>query len=318
MGKLRVAVIGCGYLGKFHAEKYAAMDDVTLAGVADVSKDAAESVATRLGTVAYTDYRKLLGAVDAVSIVVPTVDHCRVGLDFLENGADIMMEKPMTATLAEADRLLDLAEKKNKIIQVGHLERFNPAVHPLKEIVDRPRLIEAQRLSIYKERGTDVSVVLDLMIHDIDIILNLVGSEIVDIRAAGMAIISDHVDIASARLEFENGCVATITASRISNRSERRLRVFQKGAYISLDFANCGITVVTKNETGSGNGPVPGMDTRQLSFEKWDALEQELKSFVDCVRSRRTPVVSGREGRRALRTALAVMDQIQQTGKRFE
>ncbi|MEW6076541.1 MAG: Gfo/Idh/MocA family oxidoreductase [Thermodesulfobacteriota bacterium] len=318
MGRLKVAVIGCGYLGKFHAEKYAAMDDVILAGVADVNKDAAESVAQRLGTVAYTDYRQLLGAVDAVSIVVPTIDHCRVGLDFLESGVDIMMEKPMTATLAETDLLLSLAEKKKKIIQVGHLERFNPAVHPLKDIVDRPQYIEAHRLSIYKERGTDVSVVLDLMIHDIDIILNLVGSEIVDIRAAGLAIISDHVDIANARLEFANGCVATITASRVSNRSERRLRVFQENAYISLDFANCGITVVSRNEAGNGNGPVPHMNTQQLAFEKWDALEQELKSFVDCVRSRRTPVVSGREGREALRTALAVMDQIQQTGKRFE
>jgi predicted dehydrogenase len=318
MGKLRVAVIGCGYLGKFHADKYAGMDDVALVGVADVNETAAENVAHRLGTVAYTDYRKLLGAVDAVSIVVPTVDHFRVGKDFLENGADVMMEKPMTATLGEADRLLDLAEKKKRIVQVGHLERYNPAVHPLKDIVDRPLYIEAQRLSIYKERGTDVSVVLDLMIHDIDIILSLVGSDVTDIRASGLAIISDHVDIANARLEFKNGCVASITASRISNRSERRLRVFQKNAYISLDFANCGITVATKNETGNGNGPVPGMNTQQLAFEKWDALEQELKAFVDCVRHRRRPEVSGHEGRKALQTALAVMDQIQLTEKRFE
>lgn len=317
MSKLRVAVIGCGYLGKFHAEKYAAMADVSLVGVADVNEAAAKAVAQRLGTTAYTDYHPLLQAVDAVSIVVPTGDHCRIGLDFLKNNVDVMMEKPMTATLEEADRLIELAEKNQRLIQVGHLERFNPAVHPVKSMVKEPLFIESHRLSIYKERGTDVSVVLDLMIHDIDIILNFVKSEIVDIRAAGLSIISGQVDIANARLEFASGCVANITASRVSNRSERKLRLFQKDAYISLDFGNSAITVVGRSRNGSGSGPIPGMESRQLAFEKWDALEQELKSFVACVRDRVPPEVSGHEGRKALRTALAVMDQIKRHEKRF-
>lgn len=318
MSELRVGVVGSGYLGKFHAEKYAAMDDVILAGVVDIDAAAARTVADRLGARAYTDYKDLLGRVDAVSIVVPTPGHCPIAVDFLDNGVDVMVEKPMTATLEEADRLIELAEKKGRIIQVGHLERFNPAVQPLKDIVDRPLFIESHRLSIYKTRGTDVSVVLDLMIHDIDLILNFVKSEIADIRAAGVSIISDSVDIANARLEFESGCVANITASRVSNRSERKIRIFQKSAYISVDFANSGITMVKKSETGNGCGPIPGMQASQLSFEKWDALEQELKAFVDCVRHRRTPEVSGHEGRKALQTALAVMDRINQTGKRFE
>ena len=318
MSELRVGVIGTGYLGKFHAEKYAAMNDVTLAGVVDIDAAAAGAVADHLGVRAYTDYKDLLGRVDAVSIVVPTPGHYPIAMDFLDNDMDVMLEKPMTATLEEADRLIELAEKKGRIIQVGHLERFNPAVHPLKGIVDRPLFIESHRLSIYKTRGTDVSVVLDLMIHDIDLILNFVKSEISDIRAAGASIISDSVDIANARLEFENGCVANITASRVSNRSERKLRIFQKSAYISVDFANSGITVVKKCQSGNGGGAIPGMQAEQLSFEKWDALEQELKAFVDCVRHRKTPEVSGHEGRKALQTALAVMDRINQTGKRFE
>jgi len=319
MNDLRVGVVGTGYLGKFHAEKYAAMDGVTLAGVVDTDESAARAVADRLGTTAYSDYKKLFGQVDAVSIVVPTPWHCPIALDLLENDIDIMVEKPITTTLEEADRMIELAEKKGRIVQVGHLERFNPAVHPLKNIVDRPLFIESHRLSVYKTRGTDVSVVLDLMIHDIDIILNFVRSEIKDIRAAGVSIISDSVDIANARLEFESGCVANITASRVSNRSERKIRIFQKSAYIAVDFANSGITLVKKSETDNdGSGSIPGMEAETLSFEKWDALEQELKSFVDCVRHRKPPEVSGHEGRKALQTALAVMDRIHQTGKRFE
>lgn len=318
MSTLRVGVVGTGYLGKFHAEKYAAMSGVTLAGVVDVDAAAAAAVADRLGSTAFTDHNELLGKVDAVSIVVPTPAHCPIAVDFLENNVDVMLEKPMTTTLEEADRIIELAEKKGRIVQVGHLERFNPAAHPLKNIVDRPLFIESHRLSLYKTRGTDVSVVLDLMIHDIDLILHLVQSEIIDIRAAGLSVISDSVDIANARLEFESGCVANITASRVSNRSERKLRLFQKSAYISVDFADSGITVARKNDTENGCGPIPGMHAEQLAFEKWDALEQELKAFVGCVRHRKRPEVSGHEGRKALQTALAVMDRINQTGKRFE
>ncbi len=318
MQKLRVGVIGSGYLGKFHAEKYAAMDDVTLVGVADIDKAAAEKLAASLGTAAYTDYKKFFGRVDAVSIVVPTTEHYHISMDFLEKDVDIMVEKPITTTIEEADGMIDLAEKKGRIIQVGHLERFNPVVGQMKNIVGKPLFIEAHRLSLYKKRGTEVSVVLDLMIHDIDIILNFVKSVIIDIRAAGLSIISDHVDIASARIEFENGCVANITASRVSNRSERKIRIFQKNAYLSVDFGNSDITVVKKSETPAGNGPVPEMDTQLLTFDKWDALEKELRAFVDCVQHRGTPEVSGIEGRKALKTALAVMDKIRLSEKRFE
>ncbi|MDY6823098.1 MAG: Gfo/Idh/MocA family oxidoreductase [Thermodesulfobacteriota bacterium] len=319
MDLLRVGVIGTGYLGKFHAEKYAAMPEVELVGVADVDRQVAETVAARLNTRACSDYRQLINKVDAVSIVVPTEAHFSVAMDFLETGTDVLVEKPMTATVAEADRLIAFADANNRIVQVGHLERYNPAVAPLKDIVRRPAFIESHRLSLYKERGTDISVVMDLMIHDIDIILNFVRSEVREIRAAGISVVSDHVDIANARLEFESGCVANVTASRISNRNERKLRLFQKDTYISVDFADSDITIVEKNgcKAGQNGAVIPGMTTKKLSFMKWDALEQELKAFVKSVRRRETPEVSGHVGREALRVALSVMDQIRETGRHF-
>ncbi|MDY6832900.1 MAG: Gfo/Idh/MocA family oxidoreductase [Thermodesulfobacteriota bacterium] len=317
MEKLRVGVVGTGYLGKFHAEKYAAIEDVDLVGVADVNRAAAEAVAGKLNTTAHTDFRDLFGRVDAVSIVVPTRHHFEVAQSFLEQGVDILLEKPMTETLDEADRLVELAESTGAILQVGHLERFNPAVAPLKGIVKKPLFIESHRLSIYKPRGTDVSVVLDLMIHDIDIILNFVGSGVIDLRAAGMTVISDSVDIANARLEFASGCVANVTASRISTRNERRLRMFQKDAYIAIDFASSGITIVDKSEDGDPSSFIPGLSVKNLSFMKWDALEQEIRAFVKSVRRRETPEVSARVGREALRVALDVADQIQRTGDRI-
>jgi len=317
MEKLRVGVVGTGYLGKFHAEKYAAIEDVDLVGVVDVNRAAAEAVAGKLNTTACTDFRDLFGRVDAVSIVVPTRYHFEVAQSFLEQGVDILLEKPMTETLDEADRLVEMAESTGAMLQVGHLERFNPAVAPLKEIVKKPLFIESHRLSIYKSRGTDVSVVLDLMIHDIDIILNFVGSAVTDIRAAGMAVISDSVDIANARLEFASGCVANVTASRISTRNERKLRMFQKDAYIAIDFADSGITIIDKSEDGEASRLIPGVSVKNLSFMKWDALEQEIRAFVKSVRHRETPEVSGRVGREALRVALDVADQIQRTGDRI-
>ncbi|MBT9440161.1 MAG: Gfo/Idh/MocA family oxidoreductase, partial [Desulfobacterales bacterium] len=231
MKKLRVGVIGTGYLGKFHAEKYAGMDEVELVGVVDIEKEKAENTAANFGISAYTNYKDLFGKVDAVSIVVPTPVHFTVSKNFLENGIDVLIEKPITTTLEEADELIKIAESKDLIIQVGHLERFNPAVVALQDIVKNPRFIESHRLSIYKERCTDVSVILDLMIHDIDIILNFVRYSIKSIHAAGIPVISKHVDIANARLEFENGCVANVTASRISTKNERKIRLFQKDAY---------------------------------------------------------------------------------------
>lgn len=316
MNKLRVGVIGVGYLGKFHAEKYARMNDVDLVGVADINKSQAEDIARKFCTNAYTSYVELLGKVDAVSIVVPTPNHFAVSMDFLENDVDILLEKPMTTTLEEADELIQYAESRGLIIQVGHLERFNPAVVALCDIVKKPMFIESHRLSIYKERCTDVSVVLDLMIHDIDIILNFVKSDINSIHASGIPVVSGHVDIANARLEFENGCAANVTASRISTRNERKMRLFQRDGYVSVDFANREITAIEKNGKGQ-TGLIPGMASKQLCFTKGDALEDELRSFVAAVIRRKTPEVTGQMGRNALKIALSIMDQINRVNKRF-
>ena len=316
MKKLRVGVVGAGYLGRFHTEKYARMDDVELVGVVDIDKSQAEEVAGRFNTKAYLHHKHLFGKVDAVSIVVPTPAHFSVAKDFLENNIDVLIEKPMSETTEQADELIDFAKSKNLIIQVGHLERFNPAVVALRDIINQPMFIESHRLSIYKDRCTDVSVVLDLMIHDIDIILNFVRSEIVNIHAAGIPVISGHVDIANARLEFKSGCVANVTASRISTKNERKIRLFQKDTYISVDFANQGITVIQRNDKVEG-GLIPGMEINQLSFAKGDALEDELKSFVKTVRRRENPEVTGQMGRDALKIALSIMEQIRDINRRF-
>ncbi len=321
MANIRAGVIGVGYLGKFHAEKYARMEGVDLVGVVDTNSDTARQVAERLQTAAYTSHRELLDKVQAVSIVVPTDWHYPIAMDFLQKGVDILVEKPMTATVEEADHLIDYAQSRKLMLQVGHLERFNPAVAPLKDIVHKPAFIESHRLSVYQERGTDVSVVLDLMIHDIDIILNFARSEITDIRAAGISVVSDHVDIANARLEFASGCVANVTASRVSGRSERKFRMFQKDAYISVDFGSSEIIIINKDGDPANaidSNIIPGMNIQKLSFMKWDALEQELKAFVHSVRTREFPEVSGQIGRQALQTAIRVMDQIQETRQRFE
>ena len=309
MKKIRVGVIGVGYLGKFHAEKYFRMKEAQLVGVVDIDKSRAENVAANLGTRALTDYRDLFGKVDAVSVVVPTEAHYSVGAAFLDHDVDVLIEKPMTASLEQADELINIAESKRRILQIGHLERFNPVVTALKDIVDNPMFIEAHRLSIFKHRSTDVSVVLDLMIHDIDIIMNVVKSEIKSIHAAGVPVICEHADIANVRLEFESGCVANVTASRISIKDQRKIRLFQKDTYLSVDFAGREITVIQRDEKHVG-GVIPGMDIQQLSISETDVLEEELASFIAAVCSRKTPVVSGYAGRKALEVALNIMDQI--------
>jgi len=310
--KLRVGVVGTGYLGKFHAEKYARMDDVELVGVVDIDRSQAENIAEECCTRAFTKHTDILGKVDAVSIVVPTPAHFKVSRDFLKHDVDVLIEKPITTTIEEADELIGLSESKGLIIQVGHLERFNPAVVALRDYVKKPVFIESHRLSTYKERAADVSVVLDLMIHDIDIISNFVKSKVKSIHAAGIDVISKHVDIANARLEFENGCVANVTASRISTRDERKIRLFQRDAYISVDFANHGITIVKKNNKDKSS-IIPGMDINKLCFNKGDALNDELKSFVKAVKNRESPEVTGKVGRNALKIALSIMAQITDT-----
>ena len=316
MKRLRVGVVGVGYLGRFHAEKYASMDAVDLVGVADTNMSQAASIAGTYRTTAYSTYQDLFGKVDAVSIVVPTPSHFAVAMDFLKNDVDVLIEKPMSTTLEEADELIRFADSKGLIIQVGHLERFNPAVVALQDIVAKPMFIESHRLSIYKDRGTDVSVVLDLMIHDIDIILNFVKSEVSEIRAAGISVIAENVDIANARLEFQSGCVANVTASRISTKNERKIRLFQKDAYVSVDFTSQEITVIQQNSK-KDDGLIPGMEIKQLCFTKGDALEDEIKSFVQSVANRKVPQVTGQMGRDALKIALIIMEQIKNSVSRL-
>lgn len=310
MKKLRVGVIGTGYLGKFHAEKYAHMEAAELVGVVDTNQKQAVEIAKKHGVKAFFSPEEILGKVDAVSIVVPTPLHYQVSRIFLEHDVDVLIEKPITTTLQEADSLIDLAESRGLIIQVGHLERFNPAVIALEDVLKTPMFIESHRLSIFQPRGTDVDVVLDLMIHDIDIILNLVKSEITSIQAAGIPVITKHGDIANARLEFAGGCVANVTASRISLKNERKLRLFQRDAYISVDFANREITMI-RQDGKAKDSIIPGMDINSRCFTKSDALLAELVSFVQSVRNRISPEVTGKMGRDALQVALSIVEQTQ-------
>lgn len=314
--KIRVAVVGVGYLGKFHAEKYAAMDNVALVGVVDCNSDRAAEIGRRVGATPFTDYRDLFGRVDAVSIAVPTPLHFEIGKAFLEQNIDVLMEKPITATIAEADILVDIAAAKSLVLQVGHLERFNPAVRAVKALVNHPLFIESSRMSLYKERGTDVSVVLDLMIHDIDIISHFVHSGIRYCHAMGASVVSDTVDIANAHIEFENGTVAKVTASRIANKNERKIRLFQKDGYISLDFAGRSIVhVCPKN--GENNCPIPGMHLEERRFTEGDALADEINAFVRSVITRETPEVTGPMGRDTLKIALNIGQQIRESQQRI-
>lgn len=304
MKKLKCAVIGTGYLGKFHAEKYASLPDCELVAVVDINAEAARTIADKYGAQALTDYQALLGAVDAVSIVVPTTLHHVVSRDFLNAGAHVLVEKPITVTVAEADELIALAKEKNRVLQVGHLERFNPAVLGLDQ-EEKPLFIESHRLSPFNPRANDVSVVLDLMIHDIDIILALVDSELERIDASGTAVLTQGTDIANARLLFKNGCVANVTASRISMKLERKMRLFRPSSYVSVDFQN---RVLTKHRTGKKEmfPGIPEIETEESVFENGDALLEEIRHFVNCIQTGANPLVSGEAGRRALETAIQI------------
>ena len=310
MKKLQCAVIGTGYLGKFHADKYAALPECELSAIVDVSPEAAASISAKHGCLGLTDYRELLGKVDAVSIAVPTSLHFEVARDFLKAGAHVLVEKPITTTLSEADELIRLARENDRVLMVGHLERFNPAILALEGTLNQPRFIESTRLAPFKPRATDVSVVLDLMIHDIDIILDIVGSEITHIEASGASVLTGDTDIANARLTFANGCVANVTASRISLKSERKMRLFQKDAYLSVDFQN---RVLASHRRGDGEmyPGVPEILSDEARFESGDALLEEIRHFVDCAIHGRTPRVPGEAGRRALATAEEISTLLQ-------
>jgi predicted dehydrogenase len=306
MNKLRAAVIGVGYLGRFHAQKYASLEDVDLVGVVDASRERAEEVAAEVGTAAFTDYRQLLDSVDVVSIVVPTQYHYPVARECLEAGCHILLEKPITQTVEEADHLIRLAEDRGLVFQVGHLERFNPAVLALEGVLKKPLFIESHRLAPFKTRGTDVTVVLDLMIHDIDIILSMVPSAIKLVNSMGVPVLSEEVDIANARLQFENGCVANVTASRVSRDVVRKIRIFQSDAYISIDYQARKISIFRKDDGGVPVPGLPNVSMEEKSFEQSDALLAEIRAFVDAVRDGTAPVVTGEDGKRALELALQI------------
>lgn len=303
MMPLRAGVIGVGYLGKFHAQKYAALPDVELIGVADADPARAEEVARSCGCRAVADYRALLDGVDLVSIVVPTEHHYAVARGCLEAGLHILVEKPVTRTLEEADELIRLAQAKGRVFQVGHVERFNPAVLALQAVLERPLFIESYRLASFKPRGTDVSVVLDLMIHDIDIILNLVESEIADVRPIGFPVLTDEVDIGHARLEFANGCIANVTASRVSDKAMRKVRVFQQDAYLSIDLHNPKFVCWRRLRDDGG---AARLASEEKTFPQSDLLLEEIRAFVHAVKDGTPPLISGADGKRALEVALRI------------
>ncbi len=309
MSKITTAVVGVGYLGRFHARKYAQLPDSQLVAVADIDPQAARAVAHELGVEALNDYRELLGRVDAVSIVVPTSLHYETTRDFLMHGSHVLVEKPVTRTVGEAQALIELAQVQGRILQVGHLERFNTAILDLDRVLNRPLFIESHRLAPYKPRGTDVSVVLDLMIHDIDIILNIVRSDLARIDASGVPVLSDAVDIANARLVFENGCVANVTASRVSMKTERKMRVFQHDAYISIDFQDRVLSVHRKG-TGEMFPGIPEIESEKFKYEDGDALKTEIECFLKTIRENGKPVVSGEDGKRALETATRITELV--------
>ncbi len=309
MGNIRAAVIGVGYLGRFHAQKYAQLDTCDLVAVVDARDEVRRQVATEVNTTAVGDYRELLGKVDAVSVVTPTPAHFAIAEAFLASGAHVLVEKPITETPDQARALIALAKQQRRVLQVGHLERFNAAVLAADPHVRDPRFMECVRLAPYKERGTDVNVVLDLMIHDIDLIQSLVRSEIVSIDAIGTPVFSGEIDIANARIRFANGCVANTTASRVSLKTERKLRIFEQAAYLSVDLQQKILTLIRKRDGSAQAGQLP-VNIEEANFAQGDALKSEIESFLDCIRNEEDPIVSGEDGLRALETAIRITEQV--------
>ncbi|MDH4227069.1 MAG: Gfo/Idh/MocA family oxidoreductase [Deltaproteobacteria bacterium] len=308
--KIKTGVVGTGYLGRFHAQKYAALENSELIGVFDLDSEKCASVAAETNSTPLSAYSELFGKAEAVSIVTPTKTHHKVAKEFLERGIHVLLEKPMTVTLEEADDLIETSNKSGAILQIGHLERFNPAVLALKDRVTEPLFIEAHRLSQFSPRALDVDVVLDLMIHDIDIIMNFVKSEIESVEAAGIPVISGKVDIANARITFKNGCVANITASRISKDRMRRTRIFQRDTYIAIDYATQKIELLALKR---GTGPMPEIVEEKLDIEKGDSLLEEIKSFLNCVATKTAPLVGAKDGKRALQVAALVQEKTEQS-----
>ncbi len=322
--KINIGVIGVGHLGSLHAKMYAEISSANFVGVYDSHGEKCREVASQYKVKAFSSVDELLKNVHAVSIATVTTMHYDVAMKALQAGVHVLIEKPITTTLEEADELIQLAKQKESLIQVGHIERFNPAILSLEAYQLKPLFIESHRLAQFNPRGTDVAVVLDLMIHDIDIILSLVNSPVKQIDASGVAVVSDHPDIANARLQFENGCVANVTASRISRNKMRKMRMFQQNAYISIDFTQGQADVFRLGNEGEGSiwstmllGKIgEGKKKRNIIYEqpevkKINALKYELESFIKAVQTHTRPIVSGEDGRYALEVAQEIMKKIQ-------
>jgi predicted dehydrogenase len=303
---LRAAVVGVGHLGAFHAEKYAALQNVELVGVVDSDTERAKSVAERLQTQPFASYRDLFGKVDCASLAVPTSLHYELAKELLERDIDVLVEKPMTSNLTEGRALVEAAERRGRILQVGHLERFNPAIRALRDIVTKPRFIECHRLAPFVERGTDVDVVLDLMIHDLDIILSVVHADVESVEAVGVPVLSESTDIANARLHFSDGCIANITASRVTMKHERKIRLFQSDTYVSVDYSTKHVQVYRRRVVDGQ----PAIDVEERDIAG-DALFDEIEHFVEMVRTRQRPLVDGRVALRALEVAEWIRSRMQ-------
>jgi predicted dehydrogenase len=309
MHKIKVAVIGVGYLGSLHAKIYKELENCSLEAVCDVEKSRLERISSDLSVPGFINYGEIFDKVDAVSIAVPTKLHHQIAFDFLKHNIHTLVEKPFTDNLKEADSLIRLANKKKLILQVGHIERFNSAFSSVKQFFKDPYFIECHRLGFFPSRSLDIGVVLDLMIHDIDIILGLVNSPIKKIEAVGVNVLTHFEDIANARITFKNDCVANLTASRISDEVMRKIRIFLKNAYISLDYKNEQAFIYKKDAQGIVKEPLP--------IEKDQPLKKELSSFIDCVLHNKEPIVNGKVARQALAVALKIQHQIWKKPKKF-
>ncbi|WP_119458646.1 Gfo/Idh/MocA family protein [Rhodospirillaceae bacterium SYSU D60014] len=303
---LRTAVVGVGHFGQFHAEKFARLPGSRLVAVADIDESRARAIAEQYSAMAVTDYRRLIGAVDAVSIATPPAAHYEIAKTFLENGVHVLVEKPITDELDQASALIQIAKDRGCVLQVGHLERFSSVGRVMQELVSNPVYVEAQRIGPFKPRAAGVNAVLDLMIHDLDLILAVVDAPIEWVHAVGAPVLSAAEDIASSRIQFANGCVANVTTSRVSLRSERRMRIFQRDSYMTIDFLKRNIKIVRKS---SGSGALPAVADLQIEETNYgdvDALEQEISAFLNAIATGESPLVSGEDGWRALEAALMI------------
>jgi len=302
----RIGVIGVGYLGRLHAQKLASFPDIRFVGVCDADPARGKAVAEEFSTEYYDSHRRLLKNVDAVSIAVPTTSHYHVAMDAMRAGAHVLLEKPITSDLRQARSLVREASRRMLVFQIGHVERFNPAVRRAASLLTEPRFIECHRLGPFGGRGTDVDVVLDLMIHDLDLILSFVRSPVTRIQAVGVPVVSPNVDIANARLSFANGCVANVTASRVSARKQRKIRIFQEDAYVSMDFVDHTIQIFRRTWPHGPDG-LPEISGELLETQKGDALRDEIRSFLDCAATGTAPRVSGADGLAALELAFRIL-----------